>query len=1365
MIGFRLSVPFLRQLPIAFFAVLLFGNASAASPAKADIPEPLRPWANWVLNDTPDHDCPYFYNSDEARQCTWPSSIDLSLDRHGGSFGHRIEMFRRLWVPLPGDADHWPQEVTVDGKAVPVTPRDEMPGVLIESGMHRVAGAFHWDDLPESLQLPAHAALVSLRLDGREIDSPRLDEDGHLWLQKQSSETNGSERLDIRASRLLDDDIPFRVTTQIELMVSGKNREAVLPTVLLPGFTPLSMSSQLPARLDPDGKLRIQLRPGRWEVSVTARSMTPPASLALPAANVPLASEEIWAFRTHNDLRVVNPEGRTPVDPKQTVLPEEWKLLPAFRMRPGETLKLAESKRGDPLPPPDNLNLERTMWLDFDGGGYTIQDHIDGTLSRGWRLEMGAPATLGRASIDGEDQFITGSDKARGIEVRKGKADINADSRIDSDTRSFGATGWKQDFQQASVRLNLPPGWRLFAASGADETYGSWISQWSLLEFFIVLIAALSCGKLWGWRWGTAALATLALSYHEPDAPRWIWLAVLASAALLKMLPKDVRVRKAVRIFHGAALLMLALFLLPFAAMQIRQTLYPALEVVSYSTRAERLSAPMTAEMSSLPKPAIEELRLMRAPAFIPPPEINLPESEIKSAAEASSLKRNATASPAAPANDYRLDQVDPSAIVQTGPGLPTWTWRSCTFAWHGPVESSQQIRLWLLSPAMNALLAALRVVLLGTLFARVLDRPIPRPRLPRASMASFLFVLAFSASMIAPPDAKAGGFPDQEMLTELKTRLTKSPSCLPSCADIARMRIDVDGASLSVRLEVHADTGTAIPLPGGAHQWTAQSVSIDGKTADGMVRDSDGSIWLMLTQGVHQVVMQGRTGRSDNLQLSLPLKPHRLEAHANGWTVSGIHENGIADDNLQLMRVAKNTDGKTVIQEGAMPPFVRVERTLMLGLRWQVHTQVTRIAPADAPIFVNVPLLPGESVTSAEPHVEKGVAQVNLSPQTQTVAWDSALKEQPALTLKAAEQDNLIEVWRLNAGTQWHVDLSGIPVIHHQDDNARWLPEWRPWPGEEVALKIAKPAGVSGQTLTLDGSSLTVDPGMRTSTIHLHLDLRASRGELHAVTLPQDAVLQSVSINSQTLPIRLEGRKARLPLQPGRQQVEIDWRQPGGITTFFRVPAVDVGMTGVNASTTVRMPHDRWTTLLGGPRMGPAVLFWELAAVVALLAFGFKHIELAPLNGLQWFLLGLGLTQAPWPIAVVFVGWLFALGMRQRYGARLADAFFKGSQVLLVLWTVIALAALFATVAHGLIGSPEMRISGNHSFHSTLEWYQDRSAPLLPQPWIFSLPLLAYRLLMLLWALWLAYTLLKWLKWGWSCFMEGGYWRNAQEY
>ena len=67
---------------------------------------------------------------------------------------------------------------------------------------------------------------------------------------------------------------------------------------------------------------------------------------------------------------------------------------------------------------------------------------------------------------------------------------------------------------------------------------------------------------------------------------------------------------------------------------------------------------------------------------------------------------------------------------------------------------------------------------------------------------------------------------------------------------------------------------------------------------------------------------------------------------------------------------------------------------------------------------------------------------------------------------------------------------------------------------------------------------------------------------------------------------------------------------------------------------------------------------------------------------------------------------------------------------------------------------------SGAGAAGLTASGYVDRSGEMLPQPWVFSVPLLVYRLAMLAWALWIARALLGWLRWGWGAFTEGGIWR-----
>ncbi|HEY0781227.1 MAG TPA: hypothetical protein VGE98_02130, partial [Thermoanaerobaculia bacterium] len=115
-------------------------------------------------------------------------------------------------------------------------------------------------------------------------------------------------------------------------------------------------------------------------------------------------------------------------------------------------------------------------------------------------------------------------------------------------------------------------------------------------------------------------------------------------------------------------------------------------------------------------------------------------------------------------------------------------------------------------------------------------------------------------------------------------------------------------------------------------------------------------------------------------------------------------------------------------LEPGTLPPFLTIERTLRLGLDWQVATRVVRATPPGVPVVAEVPLLPGESVTSAGIRVAQGKALVNLGPQATEAAWTSTLAQAPRLVLRAPRELLWSEVWRLDDSPIWPVEWSGIP-------------------------------------------------------------------------------------------------------------------------------------------------------------------------------------------------------------------------------------------------------------------------------------------------------------------------------------------------
>ncbi len=1344
-----------------FIAALLLSAEIQSKPLTVDtVPEPLQPWVDWVLQDEASYPCPFLYNSFKEKRCAWPSQLQLDLSDNSANFSFWVKVFAESWIQLPGNLEYWPlnvQDARAPQGSTVIMERNGRPVIKLQPGVHDISGEILWDALPENLQIPEDTGLIQLTVKDKLIAFPSIKK-GQLWIKggelQQSDKKNIEDKLDLQVYRRIDDDIPLQILTRLEFQVSGQQREMKISLPLLKNFIPMRLRSPLPARIEPNGQLLIQLRPGRWQINLHTRHNGSVQQLILNAEDKNWPEQEIWVFSAHPELRLVEIENLSAVDAQLTNLPDAWKGLPAYRVKNGESMRFKVIRRGDPDPEPDRLSLNRTLWLDFDGGGYTVNDRIKGTMTRSWRLSALPETLLGKVSLDGKNQLITRlpDSQQKGVEVRRGQLDLSADSRISASIKTINALGWEQTFYKVRAALNLPPGWRLFAATGVDNVPDSWISQWTLLDLFLVLITSLAISRLWNVYWGIFALVTLALVWHESEAPRFIWLNILAAMSLLRVLPSG-KLYTLIKFYRNACWLSLILILIPFIVNQVRTGLYPQLQMpwqrISVTPhivegKVKPLESPSLASVPQImsDQGARMEKRLKR----------NLvPQSVMPSRLEQN--KPN-------PRKAVNFDQIDPKASVQTGPGIPQWQWQRIDLSWNGPVDSGQQIRFWYLTPTVSMLLNFLRAIVISVLALLVFG--VLKGNLNFRLKALFPLLTIFSLFSI-PQEEAVAEFPNQELLKQLKSRLLQAPDCLPSCAQIEQMQLNITPQELRIELQIDVQEKVGLPLPGQSAQWFPRLITVNGEEAWPIYRSRDGILWINLGIGHYSVVLKGPTPPVNQFSLPLPLNPHRITTTTEGWILGGIHKNISPVGQLQLTR-QKNDDPQnfeSALEPGVLPPFVRVERTLQLGLDWRVKTRVIRVTPPGVAVVIQVPLIYGESVTTASVQVKNNAVMVNMPANQQAFQWHSTLEHTEEIKLEAPQTSHWTEVWRADISPIWHMNSDGLAVIHHQDKQGRWLPEWRPWPGESLSLSISRPQAVKGPTLTIDNSRLEITPGKRAQEARLRLSLRSSQGSQHKLILPELAKLQSVSLNGKSQPIRLQGRELTLPIKPGTQNIAINWRQAKVISTVFESPEVDLGVNSVNTTLRVNLARDRWTLLTSGPAFGPAVLFWGMLVVIAVFSYALGKIPLTPLKSWQWLLLLIGLSQVPVVAALFVVGWLMIVGYRGKSTLE-NRLYFNAMQIGIVLLTLIALGILFVAINHGLLGSPEMQISGNQSSAYQLNWYQDRSETSLPQARVISIPLTVYRILMLIWSLWLALSLLNWLKWGWGNFSREGLWKKA---
>ncbi|MGH8041607.1 MAG: hypothetical protein ACREPN_06135 [Rudaea sp.] len=1357
----------MSRLFALLLGVGLFSASAFAQPPAADgqIPPALQDWRGWVMHDLDYRACPFLAtrapNASTDFVCAWPGRLSLDANANGAGFSVQWHVEAASWVVLPGDAQHWPQQVTVNAQAQPVLEHDGAPALWLAPGSYAIKGMIAWRERPQSLAVPETIGLIALSVDGKPV-APLQRDGGEITLGRGAAKAVQADHLNVRVFRQLTDGVPAMLTTQLQLGVSGQAREIALGPVLPSGFAPMALEGAWPARLDADGKLHVQVQPGNATLTLEARSLEPLTAVTMHLPPAPWPQQEIWSYAADPHLRVTAASSKVQVDPRQSDVPNDWRDLPAFALGNDSVLTIEQRSRGLAPDAANRLSLQREAWLDFAGDGWYARDQLRGTLVNGWRLDVVAPYTLEQATAsnaqqggnNGEPLLITRGAKPdlSGVEWRTPNVDLAADVRI-ATPAAMPVAGWRQTLDGVQARLHFPYGYKLLAAPGADSASGSWIAGWSLLDIFVCAILALLAWRLLGWVGAAAAVAYLVLGYQESDSPLWSLIVVVALALIARALPAS-RLQLAAQRLRALALLVLVLIALPFIATQVRDALYPQLASASYSAHPLQTEfAPAAMQVAGSPTP-------MSMPTTSASRMLGRATNQAKQKSEAlTSVMVTGSQIPRSAVTDHYSQ----TTVVQTGAGMPDWRLGSeAVLNWSGPVLATQSVRLLIAPPWLVRALRIVLVALLAFLIVRLFRGVAPDWKLPRgAGLGVGLFALG---GVLFVPHAQAQGYPSDELLRQLRQRLTQAPKCAPACASVAQAQVTANGDSVSVMLQADVGERVALPLPSGGDAIALKSIQVDGVATDALARDAGGADWLELTRGVHRVQLEFAAD-ADKVALAFPLRPARVLFQGQGWTASGLGEDRLLADTLTLARVRVDTGAKVAFGAQQFPPYVQVTRNLTLGLEWNVSTSVQRLAPKIGGFSVNVPLLKGEHVATPGIKVGDGSVDAAIADGADGANWESNLDKAAQLTLTAPALTDRAEVWRVVVSPTWHMKFSGVPstdLAPGENANDYRNFEFHPLPGEALTVTITRPPALAGAQRAVDAASLRSEAGQHASTHTLDLTLRASQGGEQVVALPQGAQLLSVVRDGAPLNLRAQDGKLTLPLTPGTHNFEARFRTAAALSMVTRTPQVALGLPAANVTVQLGLPADRWLLATWGPAVGPAVLYWGELIVMILVAYALSRSRRTRLKFRDWLLLGLGFSTFSWGALIVVVVWLFAFDWRGRSPQSANESVFNLSQIGLVLLTLFALASLISAIPQGLLGSPDMHVTGNGSTVQSLQWFADRSTDALPQASAISVPLWVYKVLMLAWALWLANALIDWLRDGFAAWTKDGYWRNT---
>ncbi|MCZ6687624.1 MAG: hypothetical protein O7C69_07975, partial [Gammaproteobacteria bacterium] len=1277
------------RVPLSLFLILLLLSTTGfAQQPDAYVPPDLEPWRQWVLQGEEFRNCPFYSNRGAGEEsnhlCAWPGVLSLSLNPGNGSFEQTWTVHEAGWVALPGNQKYWPEAVSVDGRPAAVVMRGSHPFVYLEAGSHRLGGSFAWNARPGNLRVPLATGLLSLRLDGRPVAVPDRRKDT-VWLGERQRTVEQQEQIGIEVYRLIRDGVPTIVTTRIMLNVSGPGREEVLGNALLPGHTPMTLHSALPARLESDGRLRVQVRPGNWPLTLTSRASTASNEIARSAPSEHWPAQEIWSYQPDNRLRVTAAEGSSPVDPSQVGVPERWRNFASFRLAADQSLRIIERQRGLSDQDANRLTLDRKLWLDFDGEDYTAQDVIRGQMRKDWRLDMLPPYRLASVRNNQTDQNLLVTEGSEpgwtGVELRQPDIDIETVSRIEDAGSSLAASGWNEQFDRITTKLSLPPGYRLMVAPGADHSGGAWFQRWRLLDVFLVLLIAVAAGRMVTPAFGGLVLVMMTLTYQEVFAPVWSWLNLLIAIALAQVAPEG-RFRTLTRRYRALSFLTVLVIALPFAANQVRMAMFPQLEhsrlIEFQATGVDFMRTPVRspAKMERFPGDNRFEVESRSLGTAMTGEDIDksgvLSEADVKRRRQ----MRNATAERPAMAEDVAvqglievtgsritvagiMDRYAANALLQTGPGKPQWSWNNYQLRWSGPVLASESFTLVIMPSWLTAIWRVASVLLLALVLLGLARR---NYRLPGGidklmpGKGSVVTVMLLAGLLAAPgtiPTAKAE-IPDQALLQELKRRLTENPECANRCAEYSNARVTVGNNRVDMILDVQAIVNVAVPLPGSGDRWEPVVVRVDGQPRRNILRTPDGVMWIELDAGVHQVRLSGPLNANDSQELFFLERPHRVELTTTGWDASGVVDGKLLAGSIGLTRIRKDGEEQTLSSD-RFPTFVRVSRQIAFNLDWTMTTTVRRRAPASGSITVEIPLLAGESVDSESIEVRDGKVIAAMAANGRSFSWNSRLERTDSLQLLATDGSSWTETWLVTTSPTWHIDFSGVPEVQAVSAGAYWVAEFDPLPGETLSITVSRPTAIAGDTLAIDTVQLTSKVGKRSASSTLGFSYRSTQGDQHTITLSTDAEVTRVMVDGRPLQVRPENGLLPLSIEPGKHDVMIEWRDAQIAGSNNRTAMVNLNSPASNIHLQLQVPENRWILYTGGPALGPAVLYWPALLLMIAIALGLAKIKRTPLRRRDWVLLGLGLSTFSWGMLMLMAAWLFVMDYQQEIRDKLA--------------------------------------------------------------------------------------------------------------
>jgi hypothetical protein len=359
-------------------------------------------------------------------------------------------------------------------------------------------------------------------------------------------------------------------------------------------------------------------------------------------------------------------------------------------------------------------------------------------------------------------------------------------------------------------------------------------------------------------------------------------------------------------------------------------------------------------------------------------------------------------------------------------------------------------------------------------------------------------------------------------------------------------------------------------------------------------------------------------------------------------------------------------------------------------------------------------------------------------------------------VNLTALLGDLVEEEWLIDVDYGWNISYKGLSPTKSLIKNNRLIEKFLPWQGESLNIRVEQTVPEDGNRLTIESSYLNIEQSQNYRDLELTLQIKSAMASKYTLSIENLEELKGVVIDGIKHYLKHKDGNLTFPLKAGSQNIKISWREKSSVSILYHFPTINLNEKSTNSTVKVSLPENRWVIFTAGALMAPAVLIWGVMLFIILFGFLANRFLGSPPTFTEWILLGVGVAMVSPTALIPILFWAGILKFKVYKGETLQGLRKNIVQSGIVIFTIFSIAAILFSIFFGLLSTPDMMIKGNGSSSYYLIWYKDYIDERIFQPTLFTLSIWYYKVLMLIWSIWVSFVLISWIENAWTVFSKG---------